>query len=300
MRAVWSLWTKPLTDGRGWYWLTPRHHLLSWVLSVETARKHYPRTSLITDDVGAALLVDGLGLEFESVSTRLNDLDRQDAQWWNLGKLLAYALQSEPFVHIDQDVFLWEPLPERLLSADVFAQNPEPFAHGLSDYRPHTLEHSLHAVSGWVPEEISGCFPIRGMLQGACCGILGGTRVDFIRYYAELAMRLVEHPLNVPAWPLLGDKQYYTTVLEQYLLEACVSFHQAREHSPFRDVSMQYLFDSPGDAYARAESVGYTHLIGGAKANPEILARLEERVRTHFPVLYERCDRVSVSDTVAV
>jgi hypothetical protein len=299
MRAVWSWWTKPLLAGRGWFWPSPRHHLLSWILSVETARRHHPRTSLVTDDRGAALLVERLGLEFEHVSTALNALDGHDAEWWNLGKLLAYSLQTEPFVHLDQDVYLWEPLPERLLSADVFAQNPEPFTLGLSDYRPEVLEHALHSVGGWVPEEMTHCLPIHGMLRGACCGILGGRRVDFIRHYAELALRLVEHPRNAPAWPRLGDKQYYTTVLEQYLLEACVRFHEAREGSPFQGVSIRYLFESPGDAYEQADAAGYTHLLGTAKRDAEILRRLEERVRLDYPALYRRADLACLSDPVA-
>jgi hypothetical protein len=79
---------------------------------------------LVTDDAGARMLVDGLGLQFTRVSTELNALAKHDPDWWNLGKIHAYHLQMEPFVHIDSDVFLWKRLPPRLEHADVFAQNP--------------------------------------------------------------------------------------------------------------------------------------------------------------------------------
>lgn len=69
MRAVWSLWTKPFREGRGRPWFSEKHHLLGWVLSVETASKHYSKTSLFTDDKGARMLVDSIGLEFDHVST---------------------------------------------------------------------------------------------------------------------------------------------------------------------------------------------------------------------------------------
>jgi hypothetical protein len=298
MRAVWSWWTKPLVTGQGWTWPTPRHHLLSWVLSVETARQHLPRTALVTDALGAELLVERLGLEFDEVSTTLDELDGHDPEWWNLGKLLAYAVQEEPFVHVDQDVYLWKPLPERLLGADLFTQNPELFPHGQSDYRPETLEHTLHSVGGWVPEELVHCVPVDGVLRGACCGIIGGRRLDFIRYYAELALRLVDHPRNAPAWPLLGNKQLFTTVLEQYLLEACVRFQQS-EGAPFRGVEMHYLFDSVDEAYARAAAAGFTHLIGGAKRDAGLLARIESRVRREYPAMYRRADRVASDVPVA-
>jgi hypothetical protein len=90
MRAVWSFWTKPFHAYYKGNWASEKHHLLAWVLSVETARKHYPVTALITDDDGARLLVDGLGLQFTCVSTALNALPNLEHEWFNLGKLYAY------------------------------------------------------------------------------------------------------------------------------------------------------------------------------------------------------------------
>ena len=53
MRAVWSFWSKPFKERRQGYWTSTKHHLMAWVVSVETARKHYTKTSLFTDDEGA-------------------------------------------------------------------------------------------------------------------------------------------------------------------------------------------------------------------------------------------------------
>ena len=78
MRAVWSFWTKPFAGCHGNGWLTSRHHLLSWVLSFEAARKHYPRTALVTDSEGAELLAGKLGLEFTFISTALDGLRGED------------------------------------------------------------------------------------------------------------------------------------------------------------------------------------------------------------------------------
>src|ERR1039458_675758 len=72
MRAVWSFWSKPYKAHREGIWASQKHHLLSWVLSVATASVHYPDTELYTDDWGAWLLVDQLGLVFGKVSTDLN------------------------------------------------------------------------------------------------------------------------------------------------------------------------------------------------------------------------------------
>lgn len=87
MRAVWTFWTKPFEARQRWAWRSRKHHLLAWVLSLGTARRHYPHTVLFTDDAGARMLVDGLGLDFAEVRTDLNALDGDDPGWWALGKL---------------------------------------------------------------------------------------------------------------------------------------------------------------------------------------------------------------------
>ena len=85
MRAVWSFWSKPFRAGRGSRWLSDYHSHLAWGLSVECARRHYPDTLLVTDDEGAALLVDRLKLPFARVSLELNQLRDRDPDWWALG-----------------------------------------------------------------------------------------------------------------------------------------------------------------------------------------------------------------------
>jgi Family of unknown function (DUF6734) len=54
------------------------------------------------------------GLEFDTVSVDLNELAHSDPEWWTLGKMMTYRAQAEPFVHIDEDVFLWQRLPREL------------------------------------------------------------------------------------------------------------------------------------------------------------------------------------------
>src|SRR5512144_869064 len=114
MRAVWSFWSKPYAAHRVRVWASEKHHRLSWILSLERARRHYRPTVLYTDDDGVRLLVDGLGLDFDAVHTTLNALSATDPEWWALGKLYAYRSQSEAFVHVDNDVFLWKRLPTEL------------------------------------------------------------------------------------------------------------------------------------------------------------------------------------------
>jgi hypothetical protein len=291
MHAVWSFWSKPFRTRHEQVWLTPAHHLFAWVLSVETAQRHYTTTTLVTDDWGVALLVDRLGLRFTSVSTELEALRDADPDWWVLGKLWTYRAQTQPFVHIDNDVFMWKRLPAHVEDAAVFAQNPESFPTAAESwYRPAAYARAIRSVDGWAPEEWWWSAS-RELNQAVCCGIVGGTAPAFLSYYADLAIRMIEHPRNRDAWACLGSPVGDNILFEQYLLAACVAFHQQRPASAYRDITIDYLFESTDAAFdeAIAARAGYTHLIGAAKSNRALATRLAARVRRDYPAFYDRC-----------
>ena len=293
MRAVWSFWSKPYFAERRSSWGVELRHWLAWGLSLRLAMQHYPETQLVTDDGGARILIDDLQLPFKSVSMALNSFAREDPGWWALGKLEAYRIQQDPFVHIDTDVFLWKPLRPSLANADVFAQNPEPIELGNSCYRPEDIEDALaRAGRAWLPDEwLWYRESARDYARAECCGILGGNRIDFIRYYATRALQVVMHRGNRVALRRFANKSGSMILIEQYLLSACVDYHAACEASPYSGISIQYVFDSLGDAWNRdrATEEGFTHLAAGAKRDPSIGYDLEIRVEQDYPEHFARC-----------
>jgi hypothetical protein len=268
--------------------------LLAWILSVQSVSAHYADTTLVTDDAGADLLVGSLGLRFKEVSTSLNSLRDANPGWWVHGKLAAYRLQTRPFVHLDNDVFLWRPLPESLSSAPVFGQNPESFADDASWYRPQFVDGLIRNVGGWVPEEWRW-YTAQKKTEAICCGIVGGTDSAFLAHYANVAIAMIEHPANQLAWGWMGDVIGDNILVEQYLLAACIEYHRQPGRHQFRTAEVSYLFESWNEAFDEqaATQVGYTHLIGAAKANRHLMRRLERRVRRDFPRLYERVDEIT-------
>ena len=302
MRAIWSFWSKPF-EAYHHMWASPRHHLLSWVLSVRTAMQHYRPAALYTDDAGARMLVDELGLEFDEFHTSLNALTHQDPAWWALGKLHAYRAQSEPFVHVDSDVFLWQPLGPRLETAPLLAQNPEPFVPGESYYRPEVFERAVSAVEGaWLPREWKW-FRESGLPQRAeCCGVFGGRDIPFIQEYADRAIHLAERAENQPAWAGISDKNVHNILLEQYLLSACIEHRKAHRTADQAEIDIAYVFPSIGAAFNQesARRAGYTHLIAGAKRDPRLAERLAARVARDHPDQFERCKDGAPASRVAV
>lgn len=287
MRAVWSFWSAPFREYMGRSWREPIDHWLAWGLSLRLARNHYPETMLVTDLAGKALLVNRLGLSFTHVSTELERLRNADVGWWAMGKLVAYSLQDQPFVHLDTDVFLWKPLPPSVADAPVFAQCPEEHHAvdewcGVSDIENAFARHGLALPAEWdaqLPHESR-------YARQENCGILGGTRPDFLRHYSNLVLDFLTSPANAPAWASLPEKSGFNPVIEQFTLSACLEFHR---------IGIRHLFPTFWDAYNsdQAGRLGYTHLLGDAKRNPFVIDRLKQRTAREDKAFYRHCLRLS-------
>jgi hypothetical protein len=292
MRAVWSFWSKPYLERQGRTWRSPLHHLLAWGLSLRLAQRHHPETMLVTDAYGKQLLIDQLGLTFTRVSTELDCLRDAHTDWWALGKLFAYRIQHEPFLHLDTDVFLWKPLPAALLAAPVFAQCPEEHSVLTASPHPEDVEaafahENLSLPAEWEWSRSRSLYTFRE----ANCGIVGSTRPDFLRYYAERAIDLALNPSHARAWNRFQSRGDFNMLLEQFFLDACVEFHRSNPESPFRGIYMRYLFPSLAQAFDEqaAARAGFTHLLGDAKRNIVVSERLEERTRLEDRAFYGRC-----------
>jgi len=292
MNAVWSFWSKPYLEARKSIWCSEKQHLLSWILSLQQARKFFGKTVLFTDDYGARMLVDGLQLEFDAVSTSLNALSDHDPKWWALGKIYTYSSQNEPFIHIDNDVFLWKPLPVNSDTA-LFAQNPEYFDIGASFYMPEQIELLVKRQGGWLPREWNW-YRSSGMQQRAeCCGVFGGGDTEFINYYAKLALDTIEHSANTHLWTTLGEHVERNILVEQYLLSACIEFYKNHQDGSNQSLNIHYLFNSMDDAFdpRKASDAGYTHLIADTKKNEALANDLERRVKKDYLEAYKKCLR---------
>ncbi len=287
MVAVWSYWSKPAHYVTSVPWCTPLASLLSWVLSVRCAQNFFKRTVLVTDDAGARMLIDGLGLNFTQVSLELNNIADFHQNWWALGKIIAYGIQKEPFIHIDNDVFFWKDLPLELRNAKLIVQSPENVSLQDSVYHHHRLD-SLKQDGGWLPEELSWYRTTPYPHKASNCGIFGGNDLEFIQYYSENAIHFIKHPLNKTKWV---TSPYDNVLIEQYYLNACVAYHNLNVNSKYSGIEINYLFPPPMNPFLReiSELVGYTHLIGFAKGNRYIASLLESRVKASYPEEYQRC-----------
>ena len=288
-RAVWSFWSVPYRNQSGRRWANDFCHALSWILSFRLASQHFPTTALVTDAWGYELLVERLRLPFDEVTVSLDEIAEQHPAWWALGKLYAYREQKEPFLHIDNDVFLWPGFPADGLSGDVVAQNPEHApVSDVTYYKPAAVAAALRSTGGFLPSELREYIDGSGDVA-LCTGVVGGVAVPLIRHYADLGIRLVESAENRAAWQRLGPLEDFNLIVEQYLLGAmCWGA---------TEVDVQCVFESQQDTFSEecARGQRYTHLISSAKSNPRYMRWLTERVRRDFPDDYETASRRTIS-----
>ena len=291
MRAVWSFWSTPFATARArrggpsattcW-----RGSCRSSSPGVTTRRRRWSPTRR-----APGLLVDGLGLEFDTVSLALDRLDVADPSWWTTGKLVAISEQDEPFVHLDPDVFMWDRLPPSLTAAPVFTQNPEPYTPGGTYYRPELIESALAVGHGtWLPPEWSWYRRAGVVPRGECCGIVGGQDLAFLHHYAEQGLRLIDEPANA-ARARAARPQDLSITLEQYLLAACIEHHRGRPGR--RSVTCGSSTSSargPKPVTASPPSdVGSPTSSPTPSASPTSSDASSDDVRRDYPERYERC-----------
>jgi hypothetical protein len=252
------------------YWKAPRNQPLTdhlrniHKLSATLARKHYGKVTMLTDSAGAAELSD---IGYDDIEVVLDDVDPSYARVWSLGKIHAYkniAERGRPFLHLDYDVFLHKPLPDRLTEAKIFTQSPEKaddFLYGIPQFKRHCPDKQVPPNFNW-PEWAWNM------------GIFGGVDCEFVTRYADAALSLIYAPANQWFWQrsrgIFSSNVgwVYATIPEQFYLEVV---------RQLAGMEISSLFPS-WPTSDEATELGYTHLMA-SKNQPEVVEKISQRCK---------------------
>jgi len=143
-----SLWTKPCTDKKVHGFNSVEAMIESLILSANVANKHYSEIHFYTDQLGYEWITPYLDqLPFTKIEICLDDLNWVPDVYWSFIKVYVYSLQKEPFIHIDNDVFLWDSIPEFILkNKDFVFQETEPMTWSEYDFYYKGLKIYSHAI----------------------------------------------------------------------------------------------------------------------------------------------------------
>ena len=284
MKIVQSYWTKPAFSSSRSYqggrrrggWRQVKYCYMSWALSCLLLKRQYNVVELVTDSKGKEILIDLLELPYDSVKVVLNVLDEYPETLWAVGKLYAYSLQKEPFLHVDGDVFIWKRFGSSLEYSDLVCQNEEvDFPHDIA------ILKKMRNTFDFLPDAIEREATQRGM-RSVNAGVFGGTHVPFLQDYTRQAFDFINANANKLSEINLDQSN---TIFEQYLF-ACLARLQHIEvsyilHNIGRHY-IKYLCDFVNGPY----KTKYIHIIGPYKKQASSEHWLEERLRLEFPAVY--------------
>jgi len=290
MKIVQSFWSKPfieteslsLTDSRfngGW-----PHRLFnyySWALSCLQLRKFYDQVELVTDEFGKEILIDKLNLPYTHVSVALNNINHFHPGLWALGKLYAYGMQNEPFLHVDSDVFIWKAFGDDIIRGSLVAQNLENVKAPYSSTFKQICE-----TFDRIPEFL---WPVYKEPHCPCCnaGILGGRDISFIKaYVAEAFSFLTDNLADVERVVTRTNAGHLNVIMEQVIFYAYALYSNLAISYLFPDATM--IPPGVGHFHAAARNKEYVHCYGYYKGERLSYAGLEWKLMENYPVWHQK------------
>mgnify|MGYP003118272995 CR=1 FL=1 len=237
-------------------------HMFS--LSILTAKINYKNIELVTDPLGAELC-SILQLPFSNIQILSND-KKVPHEVWAYYKFKAYELQTEPFFHIDTDVFLNKRLPHHIENSNILVQDVETIEKTkrlvsllYSDYEKLFNENTPESYINYSPDQ-----------KAYCMGIFGGNDLEFINQYSRTAIAWCENETN---WKDVHKKTIIMPKIEQQLLY-CEAIKKDKE--------ITCIFDKDMSRREVAEKYGYVHA-QSSKYTPTYNKMIFDTLKYKFP-----------------
>lgn len=281
MKIIHSLWSKPMLTPNGTLgetgWRHPQYFYMSWALSCLTFKEIYDDVTLVTDAFGYNLLIEKLQLPYTHVEVVLNELNHYPKEFWAIGKLKAYALQTKPFIHVDGDVYVWNRFGDTIENATLVSQQrDEDFGH-----YSHAMQEALNAGYEF-PDFLLAEFQNKQTMVSSNAGIIGGNDIGFIQEYCKTSFDIIDKNIDKPS--INGTS--YALLYEQYLFH-CLAQKQGKkieyylENKPDKSEESHTFFNK----YIQEKK--FVHLLSMRKKEMEYCYDLRDQLKTHYPKHYE-------------
>lgn len=267
----------PFRDSFGW--VAPEYHLMGWALSCLQLHKIYGDISLFANTSAAHLLIDTLQLPYSAVNLTHDRLRLAHPDLWAFPKIYTYSLQEQPFLHIDGDVFLFQPFSGDLLEGELIAQNVEIAA----DY--DTIKRELGQYFTFFPPCVKKDFESEIPVHAVCAGILGGKNSSFFRDYTASAFDYIHKNadslkhINVNRFNVFYEQHLFYSLAREYDIPVSVLFKGIVNDNEYRFL---------GDFHDVPFNRSYLHLLGHFKRDEFTCIRMAAKLRELYPDYYDR------------
>lgn len=286
MKIVQSYWSKPyeksVVGNQMGGWCDKIFHYMSCALSCLKLAEYYP-VELVTDQKGKDIFIDKIGLPFRSVKDDLQNID-YPTDLWAIAKIITYSLQTEPFLHVDNDIYIWSEFPEYIVRSNLAVQSiEESYAHNRS------YTEDIMDKFSYVPAAISKQKETGLEVNSINAGIIGGNNLSFIHDYGQEAVRFVERNLN--DLDKLSNLKGFNLIFEQCLFysmakqrgEEIVCLLNEKMNLEYRELVR--FWDVPGIRT-------YIHAISTYKEHYVIGEQIAQRLWYEYPEYFYRIQRL--------
>lgn len=285
MKIIQSYWSKPYSYSKdrngGWY--NKAFHYMSCALSCLKLSEFY-EIELITDLNGKRIFFDEIGLPFNSVKTDLESISNYPPELWAIGKLFSFRMQDTPFIHVDNDIFIWGHFSENIEKADLISQNKE-------ENYTHNYKFFSDIIENfeYIPKSINNIWDKEKKVTIANAGIIGGNNLDFIHEYVKEAFLFIENNLN--NLHKLKYKDKFNIIYEQYLFYS-LSHQKEIPITFFIKEQIDDKFRGLVNFWETPFSKKYIHALASYKHHYIIGEQIAQRLWFEYPDYFNRIHKL--------
>jgi hypothetical protein len=253
---------------------------MSWALSCLQLQKIYGKVTLYANSQAAHLLIDVLQLPYSEMYLTHDHLQLIHPDLWALPKLYSYSLQEKPFLHVDGDVFLFNPFNSNLLENELIAQNIEI----ATDYYTSTQKELMQYFT-FFPSCVKKDFESGIPIYATNAGILGGKNISFIQEYANLAYEYIcKNADNLPN----VNVNRFNVFFEQHLFYSLSKEKNIPISLLLSEIIQDNGYKHFGDFHDVPFDRSYLHLLGHFKKDEFTCIQMANKLRELYPDYYER------------
>lgn len=277
MKIIQTLWSQNkgiLEHCYGWH--SAQFHIMSWALSCLKLKEHYDNLHLFTDSQGKKILVEYLNLPYKEVHVCYDDINYAESLW-AIPKILTYAQQNEPFIHVDGDVFTWRKFSKEQEGAVLVVQNKE---KGTDYYKGmmEAIKKELHYMPVSLKNELN-----KASASAYNAGVMGGNDIAFFKAYTQEALQLIDQ--NYKTGEGNQPSINFNILFEQVLFYALAEKEEKKVICLFKKVFEDngYSGKDFADFTAVPYIKTYLHLIGPHKRNKHTCELMSMTLFKEYP-----------------
>lgn len=295
-KAVFTHWSDTVYLNRYCGFNSKKDFFYSFGLALFCARSFFSKVILYTDKNGLRD-IEPFHQLIDEVHTDIEVLNTHNAprSLWAYPKIITYSLQEDPFLHVDNDVFLWEKPKIEFLEQELVCQSIEYKMQMYNFCFKRILNSPLRPSifkNLFLFKKLCYLFKRKKNHQNPILtpnfGVFGGNDVTFIQKYAKNVLDILSIKKNKEYLNKhdLGDS--FNAIFEQWIFSQ-MAFNENKKITPLLKPPPGYIVCNEIDPknakciYNAPDQVKYTHLVAGSKRDPSISIKVENKVKSFFP-----------------